>query len=340
MTDPRQNPAPKSVEAELEEAVQRIIRSTSQRRLVVAGPGTGKTTLFQKLLESSIGNRSSRLVLTFITNLRDELEKSLSQLCRVSTLHGYCQALLRSNTELRAGLSAQFVCQPEMASLIKLDWTYLSAGEAPHFVELMRNLAGADELGFYFERANYYDAVDFDDSVYRTGVALRNNPKAIPDYDLVLIDEYQDFNRMEADLIETLTTLSPVVVAGDDDQALYSQLRSASWDHIRLLYDGSDYEVFQLPFCMRCPEVIVGAVNDIIFEARQLQKLEGRIDKAYRHYQPVKGADSKLYPKILLVNTTVRARTPITLVVLLKRPSRTFPKMRFDRRTKKANQLF
>ena len=104
------------VESQLEEAVQRILKSNSRRKLIVAGPGTGKTTLFKKLLESSPGDRKSRLVLTFITNLRDELEKVLSDLANVSTLHGYCQALLRRTPAIRGGLTKNFVCQPEMAS--------------------------------------------------------------------------------------------------------------------------------------------------------------------------------------------------------------------------------
>ena len=114
------------------------------------------------------------------------------------------------------------------------------------------------------DRANFYDAVDFDDSVYRTYIELKKKPASVTSYELVLIDEYQDFNRMEAGIIELLADRSSIVIAGDDDQALYSQLRGASWEHIRLLYSGGNYEVFPLPFCMRCPEVIVDAVNDVI----------------------------------------------------------------------------
>ena len=73
--EPPEQPA--DVGLQLEEAVQRILRSDSRRKLIVAGPGTGKTTLFKKLLESSPGDKKSRLVLTFITNLRDDLENTL-----------------------------------------------------------------------------------------------------------------------------------------------------------------------------------------------------------------------------------------------------------------------
>ncbi len=297
-----------NVDRELEEATERILKSQSRRKLIVAGPGTGKTTLFKKLLKATLGDSKSRLVLTFITNLRDELEKALRELCDVSTLHGYCQYLLRKEPAIRAGLTKDFVCQPEMASLIKDDWTYLRKDPPPQFVNLMRNVVGEKELRFYFERANYYDAVDFDDSIYRTCAELKKHPESIPEYHLVLIDEYQDFNRMEAGMIETLATRSPIVIAGDDDQALYSQLRGASWEYIRALHKAEEYEVFELPFCMRCPEVIVGAVADVISEARKIAKLEGRIEKPYKHFEPVKGKDSKRYPNIWLIETSVQRK--------------------------------
>jgi superfamily I DNA/RNA helicase len=238
--------------------------------------------------------------------LKSDLEKSLSDLASIYTLHGYCHGLLKRRSDLRVGLTEDFLCFPGLASLIKIDWEYLENEPALQFIALMRSLVTGKEIEFYLDRANYYDAVDFDDSVYRTYSELKKDPSSMRGYDLVLIDEYQDFNRMEAAFIDLLAERSPIVVAGDDDQALYSQLRGASWEHIRSLYTGGDYEVFPLPFCMRCPEVIVGAVNDVIFRARQAERLEGRIDKPYRHYEPVKGGDSRLYPKIGLVTTTVQ----------------------------------
>jgi superfamily I DNA/RNA helicase len=128
----------------------------------------------------------------------------------------------------------------------------------------------------------------------------------VPEYTLVLIDEFQDFNKMEASVIDLLAERNSIVIAGDDDQALYSQLRNASWDHIRAHHVNGHYEIFELPFCMRCPEFIVGAVNDVILKARDAQKLNGRIEKPYRYYEPVKAEDSRRYPHIELIETTVQ----------------------------------
>ena len=57
---------------------------------------------------------------------------------------------------------------------------------------------------------------------------------------------------------------------------------------------------------MRCPEVIVGAVNDVITNARSAGQLGGRIDKQYRYFEPLKGGDSRRYPLIARVTTTVQ----------------------------------
>jgi superfamily I DNA/RNA helicase len=292
---------------EAKQVVDQILASKSRKKLVVAGPGTGKTYLFRELLDAAGGTRHQRLVLTFINTLKNDLANNLGHLSDVFTLHGYCQYLLHLDAGLRNGLSEEFVCYPRLASLIRTDWQWLRGSDAPHFVRLMRDLScSVEQATFYVDRANYYDAVDFDDSVYRTYQALNANHGRVPGYELVLTDEFQDFNKMEASVIDLLAERSAIVIAGDDDQALYSQLRGASWDHIRGLYIGGEYAVFQLPFCMRCPEVIVGAVNDVIKRARAAANLNGRIEKPYRYFEPIKGADSAKYPHIGLIEATVQ----------------------------------
>jgi superfamily I DNA/RNA helicase len=307
LADDMSQAAADGVAEELKEAVDRILASSSTKKLVVAGPGAGKTTLFRQMLDASKGAAAEHLVITFINNLKSSLEKDLGDVAEVFTLHGYCQHLLHKHEQLRNGLGANFKCYPGLVSLIKTDWEWLKDSSAPQFVKLMRDLdCSTEQEEFYVQRANYYNAVDFDDSVYRTHKQLVNNSALVPKYKLVLVDEFQDFNKMEAGIIDRLANENSIVVAGDDDQALYGQLRDASWDHIRARYLSGHYDIFELPFCMRCPEVIVGAVNDVIAKARKDKKLQGRIEKPFRYFEPVKGEDSKRFPKIGAVETTVQ----------------------------------
>src|SRR4051812_39647179 len=99
---------PDDVEKQLKDAIDKILASSSPKKLIVAGPGAGKTTLFKLLLEAAPGDEKSRLVLTFINNLKNDLEKDLGDLARVFTLHGYCQSLLRRSADLQGGLTASF----------------------------------------------------------------------------------------------------------------------------------------------------------------------------------------------------------------------------------------
>lgn len=295
-------------EIELRAAIDSVMQSTCDKKLVIAGPGTGKTTLFKRMLEAAPGGEDDRLVLTFINNLRDDLAEDLDGLAKAYTLHSYSLGLLYKHSGLRGNLSAEFRCCPGLAGIIADDWEIVRGDKAPPFVGEMRALAEENNLGFYLAQADYYDAVDFDDSVYRVYEGLSSGAAEVNQYKLVLIDEYQDFNALEAGVITILGSSSPIVVAGDDDQALYSQLRGASWDYIRELRLAGDFELFELPFCMRCPEAVVDAVNDVIKKARELKKLEGRIDKPYKHFPPAKGEDSAKYPKIVDVETTVQSK--------------------------------
>jgi superfamily I DNA/RNA helicase len=293
---------------EQNDAIAQVLKSQSKKKLVLAGPGAGKTTLFKRLLEGTPGGADQRLVLTFIGVLKADLEQSLGEMARVSTLHGYCQYLLHNDPELRGGLSGDFICYPGLRSIIKFDWMWLREIGAPQFVALMRKLeCSSDETEFHDRRSHFYDAVDFDDSVYRVFRAFNRDSSRVPSFELALIDEFQDFNSLEAGVIEQLASHSPIVVAGDDDQALYSQLRDASWDHIRRHYRGGQFETFHLPFCMRCPEVLVDAVNDVIARARTAKRLEGRIEKPFRYFPPAKAKDSERFPKIDFVRTSVQS---------------------------------
>jgi hypothetical protein len=72
------------------------------------------------------------------------------------------------------------------------------------------------------EIGNYYDAVGHNDIVYRVERHFEANPESIPEHEVVVVDEYQDLNYLETHLIDSLAQASAVLIAGDDDQALYA----------------------------------------------------------------------------------------------------------------------
>jgi len=290
----------------LSTAVDAILNSPAPKKLVVAGPGAGKTFLFKRLLERLDASQEDALVLTFINNLKDDLERDLGTISQVYTFHGYCRRLLHERSEIREPLTKNFHYFPSLPSLIAGDWKIARDENIPKFVGLMRDIQHGQEIDFYIARANYYDAASFDDSVFRAYTALRAQAEEVSSYGLLLVDEYQDFNRLEVEFLQLLGTVSPIVVAGDDDQALYSQLRSSSPTYIRNLYAGGEYETFSLPFCMRCTAPIVGAVDDVIRRARQMGWLGNRIEKPYEFFPPKKEGDTARYPKIKIIKTTVQ----------------------------------
>lgn len=315
---------------ELEAAISAILQSTSKKKLIVAGPGTGKTTLFKRILGQQTENHNERLVLTFINNLKRDLERDLQDLANVHTLHSFCIGLLHQYPSLRNGLSTEFSVCPRLASLIGDDWEYMKGSPSPKFVGEMRNLEPKNHIAFYIERGNYYDAVDFDDSVYRTYIGFTAGVAQPRNYELVLIDEYQDFNLLEAGVVEILGENSPIIIAGDDDQALYSQLRNASSEFIRSLKNSGEYEIFELPFCMRCPKVIIDAVNEVIAKASQINKLKGRIEKVFRYYPPIKGNDSFKYPKITLVETSTQSNKNNYMGKYIEQEIRSIPQIEIE----------
>lgn len=297
-------------ESELQAAIDLIVESNHPKKIVVAGPGAGKTSLFKKLLSKSkeANQDASHLVMTFISALAEELKHDLSGLADVSTFHAHCKQLLHRNPYLREGLDEKFRVFPKLPTLIKSDWSFLHPrGEAPpHFVKLMREAIDNDATRFFLDRSNYYDAVSFDDMVFRVYSQLAVAPHTAGQHELILVDEYQDFNLLEISLLDLLSRKSPIVVAGDDDQVLYGALRSSHWNLIRNCFSSPEYEACELPFCLRCPEVVVNSFDDVVRTATAAGYLKGRIPKAYRYFPPYKERDSAAHPKLHVIKTSIQ----------------------------------
>ena len=273
--------------------LEQIINSPAKKKIIVAGAGTGKTFTFQELLK---GKNGKALALTFINNLADDLENELKGLAKSRTFHRYCKKLLhRAPLD---GINARFHFFPKLPNIIKSDEQILF-GRKSNFDEAFQSLIEYDgRIDFYIARANFYNAVGFNDSVYRVLQYFRSGKCKPPQYEQVVIDEFQDFNRLEVAFIEEIVRVNPILIVGDDDQAIYD-FKNASSDFIREKANDPNYERFELPYCSRCTKVIVDAVDDVITHAKANGNLSDRVEKKYTCYLPKKLSDCRNYPKII-----------------------------------------
>jgi superfamily I DNA/RNA helicase len=275
--------------AERRAKVDAVLQSKSKKKIVVAGPGTGKTFLFKEILKG----KKNAMTLTFVNSLVEDLSLDLCGLSEVKTLHSFARGIM-------SGATSSVKVFPRLSKVISEDLEILKGHEI-YFDTLFHNREDQNEyIPFYKRRRVFYGHYGFADIIYAAALYLELKTEKIPTFDQVLVDEFQDFNRLEVSLIDLLASKSPILIAGDDDQSLY-HFKDASPDHIRHLYsdENKDYASFNLPHCSRCTRVIVGAVNDIIVAGKKEGFLKGRIDKPYVFFEDEKKeADCQRYPKL------------------------------------------
>lgn len=283
----------------------RLVDSNAERKLIVAGPGTGKTYNFRRALKAAGGKG---LALTFIRALTRELERDLGDLAQVNTFHGFCKQLAYQLS--LDGLGKGLHYYPPLLMLIAEDLHLLGHAKISdrNLEHAFHNLDdGEGYISAALAHGEYYNAVSHADVVYSVLRHLEENPEAVPEFSLVVVDEYQDFCLLETRFIDVLRDVSPVLVAGDDDQALYA-FKDSSPEFIRALAEDEDFERFDLPYCSRCTEVIVDAVNSVVAEAQDRGNLADRIDREYLCYLPEKLKDSVAHPEIIWAECSVEKK--------------------------------
>ena len=224
-------------------------------RLLLAGPGTGKTTGVKGIIDDEFAEASRILVLSFTNATVGDLTTSFMDRPEVDchTLHGYA---LRIN---------------HLTDYHVLD----SSREAKY----LNNLAGSLDVSFQF-LCHQLHCITFDAMISECLQFLKNNPayalEKIGSLDLLIVDEYQDFNPTEAQLIDAISTYAAeTIILGDDDQSIYG-FKDADPDGIIELHKRND--VKKLPHennCYRCPDVVVDAATRLITQNKN------RVDKPW-----------------------------------------------------------
>ncbi len=269
---------------------EKIKNSKHPRRVVVAGPGAGKSYLFSELIKKKKSEgKTNFIAITFVGKLGDALADDLCGLAETTTMHGFARRLVLKE----AGKG--WVYYPGIVEIIKED--------------LEKQGIKNSKIGDvnYRKRTAHYKAVGDDDVGYYAVEICRKDVNKIPRYDLVLVDEFQDFNSLESEFVDELARKNEIVIVGDDDQALYG-FKGASPEFIRQKYDpaNKDWESHSLRFCSRCTEVIIKSFHSLVKKydlnrSKETHVEKKRVEKDYICYVPDKHHDSKENPKIVLM---------------------------------------
>lgn len=166
-----------------------------------------------------------------------------------------------------------------------IDRTDLGRWIAENKVHLLRDLEN-EEIGskvsakqFGFDLASEFFAyekflqdrggIDFDDQKLRPLIRLRRNRRLLEEIqdtvDEVIVDEFQDINKLDCELISRVSAKATLVVTGDDDQAIYG-FRGASAEYLispDVAFDR-EFAHYELSINYRCPKRILSSAGSLI----------------------------------------------------------------------------
>jgi DNA helicase-2/ATP-dependent DNA helicase PcrA len=225
--------------------------------LVLAGAGSGKTRVVTRRIARLLrdGVRPDQiLAMTFTNKAAGEMARRVEELggaaVRVATFHSACARFLRRDGRL-LGYPPDFsIYDPQdRDGLLKELLGDLGIGSAEakpslvgQWISRLKNaaatpadLGGSDDISRivervwtpYHERMRQVGAMDFDDLLANFLRILREHPAVAEGYrqrfPWLLVDEFQDTNRVQYDLLKLLCPPpGNLCVVGDPDQSIYS----------------------------------------------------------------------------------------------------------------------
>ncbi len=268
--------------------------------LILAGAGSGKTRVIThriaRLLSSGVAPWEIFAV-TFTnkaaTEMRTRVRDILGEEPRgawIGTFHSSCARILRREAH-RVGLTPDFVIyddgdQKKLLTMILKEWGVVDRPPAAfrHLFDQLKNRAGTLEdtdsdpqwdsvarrvWKEYHKRLREADAADFgdllvlamglaeEDLAARAGLANR--------FRYVMVDEFQDTNRVQYRLARALSALSGnLAVVGDDDQSIYSWRGADLSNILDFEKDHPDTRVIRLEQNYRSTATILSAANAVI----------------------------------------------------------------------------
>jgi hypothetical protein len=275
-----------------------IARVDAARLVIVAGPGSGKSHLFRTRIEHWLEEHPtnsvyvSSFVRKLVADLQAEIETHFTAESQarvtVTTLHGLARSLVErghATAALQLAPHVQVIAGPWPGVVWRdaLEFHPGSGCTLKHFesqmhTEALESVSPWPEIrATHLQLCRFFNAVGFADMVVLARKAAEQDSSLVA-HDLWIFDEFQDFNASEEHLIRTVTARAEgVMLAGDDEQALYQQLKASHPDIIISYYDDPDVTNAMLPYCSRCSYHVCLTASSFIAQHRDA----GAIPKIY-----------------------------------------------------------
>lgn len=275
--------------------------------LVIAGAGSGKTRIITArmayLMLCERVSSTGLVALTFTNKAAQEMKERLTTFLEpqqpapfVGTFHSYCLLLLKKHSALLPYQHFSVFDGDDQKELIKKIISrhglekYFTPTQAVYQISLLKN-AGEEQA---FDGQNYqlqqrlrdmyvaYEeekaqahCFDFDDLLLITRNLFKKNALFKEEFQRkvrhILVDEYQDTNRIQHDLLKEMAldvdgkfALDSVCVVGDEDQSIYSWRGAMVSNMLDVKRDFAPVSVIKVEQNYRSPQMILDAANEVI----------------------------------------------------------------------------
>jgi DNA helicase II / ATP-dependent DNA helicase PcrA len=274
------------------------VRATRGPVLILAGAGTGKTRVItaridyllsegvpaNKILAVTFTNKAANEMRNRVGTLPEKVKGSKLTIC---TFHALCVRILRQDIE-KLGYKTNFSIYDEsdQLGLIRKIVTRLAAASekldpqlAKNYISQAKNqrrkiLPSEQTLESavfrrYQEELKTFNAVDFDDLLILAVQLLNEFPevqsKWANRFEFIMVDEFQDTNRLQLDLVRQLAeTHQNLCVVGDDDQSIYGWRGAEISNILEFERYFPKPKIVKLEQNYRSTNAILGAANSII----------------------------------------------------------------------------
>ena len=299
---------------------RRAVEITEGPLLILAGAGSGKTRVLVHRIAYLIGAcgipAEQILAVTFTNKaageMRERVEKLLGPAAEglwVTTFHSACVRILRRDAG-HLGFSRGFVIYDEddSLSLVKealrrhdLDpkvhdprrlrwridqfknkgWLPARAAEAAHDLDSEQ---AAELYATYQRLLAEANALDFGDLILQTAQLFERFPEVLAYYrrrwHYVLVDEYQDTNRVQYDLVTMLAAEHKnLCVVGDGDQSIYGWRGADVRNILDFERDYPDTQVVKLESNYRSTRAILEGASHVVAHNETSKGLKLRAER-------------------------------------------------------------